>query len=343
MIDTTKKISAVSYNGSNLPLATQSRTVTPKTEQQVITGDDGYTLTSVTVEAVTKDIDSNIQSGNIKSGVSILGVEGVLEGNKLPEILNKTVTSLTAGDLIGVTQIPNYAFQDCTNLVSLELPSTIVSIGEYAFDGCNNIESDINLPNQLESIESYAFRDCSKLTSISLPSSLTSIESYAFQNCRGLTSVDFSGCTNLTSIESYAFQYCSGLTGELDFSNCTSLTSIGNSVFWSCRGLTSITLPSSLTSIGYSAFDGCANLKSVIYNGQAPNINQNTFLNCNLIKKYDFRNCTTIPMLYSITSLGHATGCQIIVPDALYNEWTVATNWVALTDVNFVKASEYVE
>lgn len=411
MIDTTKKISAVSYNGSNLPLATQTKTVTPTTEEQVITGDDGYTLTSVTVEAVTKDIDSNIQSGNIKSGVSILGVEGVLEGNKLPDVLNKTVTSLTAGDLIGVTQIPNYAFQDCTNLVSLELPSTIVSIGEYAFDGCNNIESDINLPNQLESIGSYAFNGCQKISGdIVISDNIVEIPNYAFNNClniknisigknveeiktrgfaelRECSNITFSPNSRLSKIGQYAFYFLSYNTenGINEFKLPSTLTElddnsfyrakikkifipngninafavmdssveevylgegvsyIGLNAFSYCHRLTSITLPSSLTSIGSSAFTGCVNLKSVIYNGQAPNIMQSTFFNCNLIKKYDFRNCTTIPTLYSTTSLGHATGCQIIVPDALYNEWTVATNWVALTDVNFVKASEYVE
>lgn len=60
-----------------------SLTITPTTSQQTITasgGVDGYS--PITVNAVTSAIDNNITSGNIKSGVSILGVSGsVIELN----------------------------------------------------------------------------------------------------------------------------------------------------------------------------------------------------------------------------------------------------------------------
>lgn len=55
----------------------QEKSVEPKTEAQTITPDeDYYGLSSVTVEAVTSDIDSNIKPENIVEGVDILGVEG---------------------------------------------------------------------------------------------------------------------------------------------------------------------------------------------------------------------------------------------------------------------------
>ena len=50
----------------------QTKTATPSTSQQVIQPDTGYELASVTVNAVDNTIDSNIQAGNIKSGVEIL-------------------------------------------------------------------------------------------------------------------------------------------------------------------------------------------------------------------------------------------------------------------------------
>lgn len=60
---------------------TQTKTVTPTTSQQTIIPDTGYTAFSeVTVNAVTSAIDNNIQAGNIKSGVTILGVTGSYEG-----------------------------------------------------------------------------------------------------------------------------------------------------------------------------------------------------------------------------------------------------------------------
>ena len=55
--------------------------VTPTTSEQEITATSGKTLRKVTVAAVTAAIDSNIVAGNIKSGVTILGVEGTYDGN----------------------------------------------------------------------------------------------------------------------------------------------------------------------------------------------------------------------------------------------------------------------
>lgn len=53
--------------------------VTPTTSLQTFTAVDQYHgYSPVTVQAVTADIDSNIVAGNIKSGVTILGVTGTL-------------------------------------------------------------------------------------------------------------------------------------------------------------------------------------------------------------------------------------------------------------------------
>ena len=78
-------------NLSNMPTAINSIStggtisslnVTPSTSVQTITasgGVDGYS--PVNVSAVTSSIDANIQAGNIKKDVSILGVTGTYEGS----------------------------------------------------------------------------------------------------------------------------------------------------------------------------------------------------------------------------------------------------------------------
>ena len=62
------------------PLETQ--TVSPSTTSQEIEaqGEGKIGLSKVTVNAVTADIDENIVAGNIKSGVTILGVQGTYTG-----------------------------------------------------------------------------------------------------------------------------------------------------------------------------------------------------------------------------------------------------------------------
>lgn len=58
----------------------QDKTVDPSTSSQEVTADSGKTLRKVTVSAVTASIDANITAENIKSGVTILGVEGTYDG-----------------------------------------------------------------------------------------------------------------------------------------------------------------------------------------------------------------------------------------------------------------------
>lgn len=157
---------------------------------------------------------------------------------------------------------------------------------------------------------------------------------------RSLTTVTAEDLEGVTSIRDYAFYGCSNLT---EITLPSSLTSIESRAFSGCSSLTTIIIPEEVTSISFWTFYSCSALIAVTYQGQVPNIQSGCFQNCTSITKYDFRNCTRVPTLANVNTLGHATGCQIIIPDALYDDWTTATNWVSLTGVTFVKASEYTE
>ena len=78
-------VAAIAANAESiLPSGTpvfQDKTVTPSTSEQTITADEGKDgLGTVTVSAVTAAIDANITAGNIKDGVTILGVTGTYSG-----------------------------------------------------------------------------------------------------------------------------------------------------------------------------------------------------------------------------------------------------------------------
>ena len=75
-------VTILGVSGSYSPtVSLQSKTATPTTSQQVISADSGYDgLDEVTVSAVTSAIDANIVAGNIKDGVTILGVTGDYTG-----------------------------------------------------------------------------------------------------------------------------------------------------------------------------------------------------------------------------------------------------------------------
>lgn len=69
---------------------------------------------------------------------------------------------------------------DETAFGTIMIPSEIeglpvVSIGEYAFSGCEGIE-EVILPSSLTSIEDYAFYQCPNIKSITIPESVTVID-----------------------------------------------------------------------------------------------------------------------------------------------------------------------
>ena len=131
--------------------------------------------------------------------------------NKLPQVVDKTITSLTAEDLQGATSIGNYGFFGCSGLTSVSLPSSVTSIGDSAFFNCYSLTS-IEISNSVTSIDDLAFRSCIGLTSITFGenSKLASIGNSAFYDCRSLTSITIPN--SMTSIDYQAFAACSSLT-----------------------------------------------------------------------------------------------------------------------------------
>lgn len=160
-----------------------------------------------------------------------------------------------------VNGIANSAFAGCTGLTSIEIPTSVTSIGEYAFSNCDL--TSITIPSSVTSIEKSTFYECRSLNSITIPTSVTSIGSEAFRNCTSLTSITIP--TSVTSIGEYAFSWCSDLTS---ITLPSSVTSIGSYAFQGCRILTSITIPSSVTFIGTGTFCYCVGLTQfVVENG----------------------------------------------------------------------------
>ena len=73
-------ITILGVEGTCVELNGTTQTVTPTTSQQVLKPASPYNgFTQVTINAVTSAIDADIQPGNIKKDVSILGVTGTLE------------------------------------------------------------------------------------------------------------------------------------------------------------------------------------------------------------------------------------------------------------------------
>lgn len=80
--DIASAITAISAVAGAAKAKLTTKTITATTSKQTVTPSSSYNgFSSVTVNAVTAAIDDNIVAGNIKSGVTILGVEGTYTGD----------------------------------------------------------------------------------------------------------------------------------------------------------------------------------------------------------------------------------------------------------------------
>ncbi|MCW4127763.1 leucine-rich repeat protein [Prevotella copri] len=138
------------------------------------------------------------------------------------------------------------------NIKSYVIPSSVTSIGDYAFSYCDSL-SEIVIPSSFTSIGDYAFSSCRSLSEIVIPSSVTSIGKGAFSCCDSLSEIVIP--SSVTSIGDRAFYGCCSLS---EIVIPSSVTSIGDRAFYGCCSLSEIVIPSSVTSIGDRAFLGCS-------------------------------------------------------------------------------------
>lgn len=219
------------------PYTLDSKTVNASTAQQVVNSSaDG--LSSVTVNAVTSSIDSNIQAGNIKNGVTILGVTGTynpVSGDYIYETKTGVRTSLTT-DFAGLTDQMYGAyslFNYCNTLESLT--ATMATWG--------------NTPGQKMYMMSRLCLGCENLESVSFPNWTGS------GNASGQFASAFAQCTKLASVNfpeiTHAYGFDGAFSSSGDYSadasaNFGKLESIGDYGMTNCfsnSGFTSINMP----------------------------------------------------------------------------------------------------
>ena len=108
----------------------------------------------------------------------------------------------------GVTSIGDYAFYECGQLVSVEIPDGVACIGMGAFTYCRSLTS-VELPDSVTSMDQYAFAGCSRLESVRISAGLSNIAFGAFGECYALREVTIP--ESVTAIEMYAFKDCTNL------------------------------------------------------------------------------------------------------------------------------------
>jgi hypothetical protein len=166
-----------------------------------------------------------------------------------------------------VKHIGASAFEGQVNVTQLYFPSTLNSIGRYAFAYCNGISGNLNLPSNLKKIEDGAFYGCSKLNgTVIIPAGLTDFGSYCFFECNNISSFSVSASnTAYASLNDCLYSknldtlfICPGGKSG-NFSIPANVKLIGSHAFYKCSKLTgNIFIPASVDFIGYYAFYGCS-------------------------------------------------------------------------------------
>ena len=208
-------------------------------------------------------------SGDVLSAPEVTRVGHELTGwvPELPETVPETDATYTAQwkpvpiwtiDSAGVLTAVD--LNGCTDVV---IPSTVKSIGRYAFRGCSAMTS-VTIPEGVTSIGDSAFDGCSALASVTIPGSVTSIGNWAFSGCRAISAVHISDVAKwcMISFGSYLSNpleassswpndscslYVDGLPIEGMVAIPEGVVSISPCLFRGCFNITGVSIPEGVT------------------------------------------------------------------------------------------------
>ena len=270
-------------------------------------------------------------------------------------VLPETVTY--NGTTYNVAYIGEKAFQGCVGLVSVVIPSFVLSINYNSFSGCESMttvtinsgsitsgpySSGMSLNNifgsqvtnivigPVTTIGDFAFYHCQNLATVTIPSSVQSIGNAAFAFCGSLYRVfisdltawcriNFASETSNPLYQAHHLYLNNSLVTHVSFPS--TLTSIKKYAFYGCSDLVSVDIPNSVTFIGENAFRECTGLTSVFIPSGVSSISEGTFRGCTSLASVD------LPYLFEIGDYAfyHCNSLNdLVIPNSVVSIGTYA-------------------
>lgn len=164
----------------------------------------------------------------------------------------------------GVEYIGESAFQDCTDLASLTLPDSLITIYPWAFWGCESLKR-VEIPANVSNIAQQAFTECGSLQEIVVDENNADYSSKAdgaLYNKEGTTLIHVPG----------------GITGEYTVADGVEV--IGGYALQYCRSITGVTIPEGVTTIWINAMEGMDELLWVKIPASVTRIDSSAFYDC---------------------------------------------------------------
>ncbi len=220
-----------------------------------------------------------------------------------------------------VKRIGSAAFEGCTYLSKVLLPSHPVELGDRAFHGCYELaDSDgflvvgdtlfgyrgdkerVEIPKGVKTISKDCFTEPDHITSVYIPDGVTHIEESAFENCSRLRELRLPD--SVTYLGDRALYGCRGLADDKGFVIARGklfgyygteavvtvpegVRSIGYRTFYNCFRVRKIILPESVEIIEADAFRSCIFLTDVVMSSNVKGLGARVFGRCGSLKGID--------------------------------------------------------
>ena len=262
------------------------------------------------------------------------------------------IFTLKKAEFGNITRIPSFLFFNCPKLAEFNLPGTLESIGESAFEssaiekivipesvtsigghafaGSDLREVDIKGP--VRELPEYTFGICEKLEKLTLPSTISKIG----EKCFCYSEIQEFRCPDdLVEIGSETFHGCDKLE-RVHFND--KLTHIGTRAFQKCSALKEVYLPESVTNIGSYSFSDCESLRVLSLPATLEEIEPSSIEgSINIISLIS--HAVTPPTVTEDFDTRVTENCTLYVPDESYALYYLHQYWGKFRKI--VKLSEY--
>ena len=231
-----------------------------------------------------------------------------------------------------VKEVADKAFDGCSNIESISMPESIITVGNSIFYGCNNLTC-VSMPGVVQ-IDNGVFEGCSTIKDLTIPADFLKyvkkqpLESITI-TCVGITNIPDNALSGDKFLKQVTISQGITEIGKEAFSECQSLETVGlpqdlliidQNAFASCCELKEIVLPSTVEKLYGGVFRNCTSLTEITIPGSVDTIAGAAFYNCSSLQRVTIENGVSEIGGYDNLISGVFENChikEIVIPESV--------------------------